>query len=531
MTRLFLSLYFLIVVTVIGFFFLMMALVNWPLSAIVKDDLQNMFNGPKYIIEQHLQSVEPALWRAELQTLSAEFGYQTNVFSIAEIANDKLLAQEDVQRLEENLVVYHMAPDNHPDMIFMPIEDSDLVLRQADSELPRERGERTAGGYLVIAEKILLAKPQPEWQSIIDDMQQEFVFPVSLVDLDNVAVESEDRTSLLRGDVVGYDFDQDTERYFKKVGDSDVVFKVGPIPNHPLQGQMNFVALGLLASSFALMVFLWIRPLWRDLRALEAASMAFGEGKLDTVVNIKKRAASAQIGGAFNQMTQRIRTLISSHKELTDAVSHELRTPIARMQFGIDMLRQTDRPEDRERYLRGLGTDVNELESLVDELLLYSRLERVEPELKFEKINLAVWLHDVLDEERREDSSIVLSMHTVEKSIEVDADAKLLRRAVANIIRNAYRYAEDSIVVTASKDNNHLDIAVCDDGPGIPAEDRDKVFDAFTRLDSSRNRDSGGYGLGLAIVTKICAWHHGEVSVDTASEGGACFRIRMPLEQ
>lgn len=227
-------------------------------------------------------------------------------------------------------------------------------------------------------------------------------------------------------------------------------------------------------------------------------------------------------------MAERIQQLVNGHRELTHAVSHELRTPIARMRFGLEMLEQSEAPSQNQRYLSGLSEDIDELEALVGELLTYARFERNAPMGKRESIMLVPWLNELLCQAQAYAGNKGLQLDT-----ERCPDQQTLRccpreiaRVLHNLLRNACRYAVQGVRVSVV-----VDTAVCirveDDGLGIAALDRERIFEPFTRLEDSRNRATGGYGLGLAIAKRIVDAHHGEITVVDSSLGGACFRVRL----
>jgi signal transduction histidine kinase len=262
---------------------------------------------------------------------------------------------------------------------------------------------------------------------------------------------------------------------------------------------------------------------------IRAASEAFGRGEFTARAAVTSRSAVGQVAKTFNAMAQRIESLISSHKELTNAVSHELRTPISRLRFGMEMVQSARDESTRQNYLNSMNMDIDELDDLVAELLTYARFDRDKPELKFKELPLDDWLNDII-ERNNDDSRVNMIFAPLgnESNHNVYFEPKLLSRAVNNLLRNAKRYAKQKVEVSAKQKNTRYYIFIDDDGAGIPETDRDRIFDPFTRLDASRGRDSGGYGLGLAIVKRIMQWHGGEVNVTTSHLGGARFILTWP---
>jgi signal transduction histidine kinase len=279
-----------------------------------------------------------------------------------------------------------------------------------------------------------------------------------------------------------------------------------------------------LALGFAL--YLWVRPLWRDMLGLEQGAAAIAQGQLQTRVRVSSRSSIRGVADTFNNMAQRVQELLKAQKESTDAISHELRTPISRLRFGVEMIEQTTVAEDRARYLQTMRSALDELEALVDEALTYSRLTSAARRLSPQMVDLKDWLNTIMDDAQRSPASTRLISEVHPEDATAHFDDKLVARALKNIIHNAQRHARTTVKVTIRQDPVHTDFIVEDDGPGIPAEQRAAIFEPFYRIDDSRQRDSGGHGLGLAIVKRICEWTQAEVSVEDSSLGGALFRLR-----
>jgi signal transduction histidine kinase len=229
-------------------------------------------------------------------------------------------------------------------------------------------------------------------------------------------------------------------------------------------------------------------------------------------------------------MADRMQRLIHSHRELTGAVSHELRTPIARLRFRVDMLEEPLREGDRERHISAMRKDIQELEELVSESLSYSRLDRERPDLVLEPVDLNDWLKALLiDLEEELPAQRIISELSPDTVVEtVNLDGRLMGRAVKNLLRNAHRHATSRVLLRGECEDGEARIVVEDDGSGVPEQERRRIFAPFARLDSARDRESGGVGLGLAIVNQIARWHGGGVWVETSSLGGACFIIAWP---
>jgi signal transduction histidine kinase len=229
-------------------------------------------------------------------------------------------------------------------------------------------------------------------------------------------------------------------------------------------------------------------------------------------------------------MADRIQQLIDTQKELTHAVSHELRTPISRIRFSLEMLNGASLVTDRKHYIAEIVKDINDLEDLVAESLAYAQFEHGDPQLERQSRILEPWLqqiaHTVLKSHPQIKYQCLNLISEPERTVYLEP--RYMARAIGNLLQNAANHAKSRIDVTLSENQEECVIQVDDDGSGIPEADRRRVFNAFIRLESSRSRDSGGYGLGLAIVQRVATWHGGRASATDAPLGGARFTIRWP---
>jgi len=275
--------------------------------------------------------------------------------------------------------------------------------------------------------------------------------------------------------------------------------------------------------------FVLAAPLVRRLRKLERTTVKISEGDLEARTSDSSRDAIGRLAQRFNQMADRVQALLESQQQLMQAVSHELRTPAARIRFGLEMLAQATDEAERKQRIESIDEDLVELDHLVEELLLYIRSGEQALELNRETFAGDAELRDQLDllgELRPE----------IERSVQlrgdfdgqVSADRRYFRRAVRNLLDNALRHASDRVDVELAREGDLVLVSVTDDGPGVPKEDRPRLFEPFFRVDASRSRESGGAGLGLAIAKRIVEAHGGTASLDTDLADGARFVTSWP---
>ena len=292
-----------------------------------------------------------------------------------------------------------------------------------------------------------------------------------------------------------------------------------------------FWTLTLVALAVALATYPIIRKLTRRLELLQDGVEKWGEGNLSIRVAEDGQDEVAFLAARFNHAAERIENLVKSHesllasqKSLLANASHELRSPLTRIRMGLELMGSGSSPAFKNEIARNIG----ELDLLIEEILLASRLDAREADLgTIESVDLIGMAAEecarvgaeleVLPGPQQTDS--VLSVHGV---------AKLLRRVMRNLLENARRHAAGEITVTLSRTDTRAVIQVCDRGPGVPAELRERIFEPFYRLPGATERD-GGVGLGLALVKSIAIRHGGTVQCENRPDGGACFVVSLPL--
>ena len=278
--------------------------------------------------------------------------------------------------------------------------------------------------------------------------------------------------------------------------------------------------LALVGVAVAVGVFPIIRRLLKRLDVLQHSVQRFGEGDLGARVPVQGHDEVADLSRQFNAAAERIETLVQSHKSLLANASHELRSPLTRIRMGMELM-GTDRPAPafRAEILRNIA----ELDQLVDEILLASRLDAHETDVG------TVELLDLTGLAAEECARTGADLDASADTLEVAGVAKLLRRAVRNLLENARRYSQGDIEVTLQRSGEWAEVRVCDHGPGVPEGQRERIFEPFYRLPGASER-SGGVGLGLALVRSIALRHQGSVHCEDRADGqaGACFVLRLP---
>jgi len=280
------------------------------------------------------------------------------------------------------------------------------------------------------------------------------------------------------------------------------------------------------AIAFVIMIWLW--PLTRDLRSLEASARRFGDRNWHFNVTVNPRSPVSSLAATFRKMAARIDGLIASHRDMSNAVSHEIRTPLSRMQFEIELgLAASSLPEVRER-LAQIKADIGAINDLVNATMEYAILERADVALNMGRHDFSVLIPAIAESARPDaDDNRRVVTNIQGNTGQVVCDVHLLESAYKNLLYNAMRFAKRDVRVTFEAGDSINRLTVEDDGPGIPAEDRDRIFESFVQLQRS-GEVKQGFGLGLAIVKRVMEWHDGSVFVDTSPLGGARFTISWP---
>nr|WP_321241648.1 two-component system sensor histidine kinase RstB [uncultured Tolumonas sp.] len=377
---------------------------------------------------------------------------------------------------------------------------------------------------MTLLERELAEVPQENWPQQLASLDLDLSFPVHIEYTQDQPLDDESFAALGRGEIV---IVEDRSLCMEQIPDTNYVLVAGPIPYLSFQHEIadfDYLLLGLLGISLGLPVFIWMRPHWRDLLLLERTARRLGRGDLSARINLPETSSLQRLGRAFDQMADNIQEVIASKKRLTDNVAHELRTPLVRLRYRLEMLD----PPLADDAQQGIERDISHLETLIDEMLTYARLDRPQVTLTYQTFSPAEWLqqrqHDwlsLLDGKQLQVATIPTAWHW-------QGDIKLLDRMLDNLVGNALRYSQQQIRIELFQELGWNIIKVEDDGPGIPAEQRATIFDAFVRLDPSRDRATGGFGLGLAIVQGIMQAHKGSAIVEENALGGACFVCRWP---
>jgi Signal transduction histidine kinase len=366
--------------------------------------------------------------------------------------------------------------------------------------------------------------PPRDWSKTLKELDLNLSFDLRIEPLNKFNLAESSMQHLRAGDIVALD---DQYTFIQRIPRSHYVLAVGPVPYLYYLHEMRLLDVALLAFiavSLAFPVFIWMRPHWQDMLRLETAAQRFGEGHLAERIHFDSMSSFERLGVVFNQMADNINALIASKKQLTDGIAHELRTPLVRLRYRLEMSENLSEAENQ-----ALNRDISQLEALIDELLTYARLDRPQNELILTNPDFSGWIATHIDDIQTINPERDVSLVHLTQGNYGALDMRLMERVLDNLVNNAMRYCQQQIQVSLTQHDGRATLTVDDDGPGIAPEERTKVFEPFVRLDPSRDRATGGCGLGLAIVHSVAQAMAGDVVCDASLLGGARFSFSWPV--
>lgn len=520
MTKHFLRLYLLVLVP------LLLLLIFSPLQLLVNRWVatlaEEQYRGTYYLLQRELEALPQNEWPKRVGELATYFGRELKLAQL----DSKQISEEEREALYERGHIYVRRDVLHA-YAWWRIADSDYAIYTGFGESLEMQTDREASGTAHLILRHL--EKYDDLEQGVRDLAPHFGFPLTLRHETELNFDAEQKALLDQGMIICGAGETRPQIYYGRVGRGDWMLMAGPIDDHAIN-ERAMVAFAMMPTVLiALALLLWLRPLWRDLKQLKADAVSFGEGNLTRRTTLPRKSTLHLLAETFNRMAESIQRLVEGQKELTHAVSHEFKTPVARLRFALEMLRDHPLEADRERYLGGMESDLDELEGLIGELLTHARYDRPDLAIHPEPVDLLKWLERRVSDHRRGNNHIVIAIENNGINGPVVFDPAAMERLINNLLANALRHARSLVQITVRCDGEQVELCVEDDGPGVPEVECEAVFNPFYRLDESRERGTGGSGLGLAIVRRIAERHEGVVSCDKSILGGARFCVRLPL--
>jgi signal transduction histidine kinase len=294
--------------------------------------------------------------------------------------------------------------------------------------------------------------------------------------------------------------------------------------NNTIQFREELMVLMILLLSLIIIGVYWmIRRVLKPICYLKDGTEEMGKGNFKYRIPVVRKDELGELSESFNAMSEKIEKTIESKEQLLLDVSHELRSPLTRVKVALEFIEKSD-------ITKSINEDVSEIESMISEILESERLKNRYGVISYKDLDLVVLLHDVVSESNRMLPGVVLECDL--KSAVISGENDRLKIAVKNLIENSCKYSADSmkkvIVSLHQKDDNYI-IKVKDHGVGIPEDHVPYLFEPFYRVDPSRSKETGGYGLGLHMVKKIIEAHNGSIEIESAVNQGTTVIITLPI--
>lgn len=347
---------------------------------------------------------------------------------------------------------------------------------------------------------------------------------------------------------VDYEIMQFDSRNEKQKNTLFIVLKINPIVYfiHRYFTVMFFALLIILIGTHVLLTTYMSKNIIKPLQALRNAAREIKEGRLDFKLGVARKDEIGQLSTAFEEMRSRLQESLevqqqyeSNRKELIASISHDLRTPLTAIRGYVDGIIEgvADTPEKNRKYMQTIALKADELDHLINELFLYSKLDLNRQPYQFETVHVAPFLQDWTEElkfELEKKGIDLLTEINIAHAVCVTMDRDHFRRVLNNIIQNSERYMDKPapiIQISANQVEDSVVVELTDNGSGIEPKALQHIFERFYRVDESRNANTGGSGLGLAIAKQIMEGHGGGIDARSQLFNGTTIILTIPIKQ
>ena len=365
--------------------------------------------------------------------------------------------------------------------------------------------------------------------TIIDNMASHYSYPVQVVSPESISL-SEFEKRQLNAPLIIFRFD-DGISAISRIKNSEQLLKTGPVqPFNPFPSGLIIIACLILFFLTLALSMILIKPLEKrfSIFSSQVDKIKLNQKNIFNSVNIKQEGNDelAKLSENVDEMAKRIIQFAHDQQQMTRSVSHEIRTPLVKMNYRLARIESENLSQPQQKNIEGLKKNMGELDSLINELLLYSSLDRL-PSPELIEIDMVKFLDEQI-QKLLHLSDIKIQLQVKNERVLVNCFPNYLARILQNLLTNAQRYAKSTIVVSFTLTNNQFSLIVEDDGPGISKELATKIFEPFYVDDESRNSALNGHGLGLSIVSKMTELLNGEVEiVKSETLGGAKFILNF----
>jgi signal transduction histidine kinase len=409
------------------------------------------------------------------------------------------------------LLVFDSLPSSLTDM-----PDDHIIFRESQR-----------GTVNLIRMQINAHKDRP-LQEVVSELQPYFGYPIEVLPI-NTPLPDAVLNELHKLD---FSYDSDKEVVYIDLKDGNLL-QLGPIAMRDILAS-NTMSLTIFliiwavfsAIIFFILIYMAFSAVWKDLVNIRQTAEQLGQGNLKARTENVKGWLFKPLANVLNNMGTHIEHLVSTNQTISHAMAHELRTPLARMRFELSMLEEANDDQEKRLLQKGMSDDINELETLINASLSYFKMQQSNIELNLTRVALKEWGEKVCQSLALfKPKEFELTCNSQNEYAMIDTN--LVETIVKNLLLNAFKYAAHKAVLNITKHENRVILEIDDDGAGIPFDAREKIFMPFARLDTSRTRSTGGYGLGLAYVKLMAEFHDGKAFVVTSPLGGARFVVSL----
>ncbi|CAN5250081.1 N/A [soil metagenome] len=521
MTKLLLRYFIICVVFTILIFLLLLYVYTIVDNANTLENIKLITKGKFLSLDEYLESHPPQQWQILLDKL-----HPNNASFIKAVPLTQLtLTNEQKQDIKKNKIVdiFHQDDPKHPLIVYKRINNSNFVYQDYLEFNDTEKAHRYFGWVPNLIVNKLNALPVKLWPQTLKELSKQYGYPLSINELAKLNLSQQKKQHLAKNEwLVDLPNNNDSVQTIYVPILSDKILIIGPI-NLPFYGVYQKYILficGFIAIEF--IIFIWAVLFSRTLTKLSTLADNYGRGNFDNVLKVNKTSTLFSLFNNLQIMGTRIKKLIGSHKELTNAVSHELRTPISRLRFSLHALLECQDYKVIHAQAKTMEEDIVELENLVSEVLTYARLDRTDLVLKCHDVLLTdLIIFAIKKIQPIFPNKKLIKNFDILNNVIVFANEKYLLRAIENLLCNAYRFAVTTVKISLEANSKKLQLIIEDDGLGIPDQDKHRVFIPFVQLDNRVELEEGGFGLGLAIAKKIIEQHNWSISISDSNLGGA----------
>lgn len=477
---------------------------------------------------QHIHDVLSGSFQLIAQGIERHTGKKRQQWQ--QVAQRLLGSPIEIQALSEMELGFHVENSEESDTKVLLYRGEDIQLR-SEIETINEQHYRLIASLLNNELGLLqkqAKKSKQNIEEIVEKLNSYYQADIKLVPLNDTVLDAQQMSRIKRFDiVVNDDANTNSTSVYKRLNKSQQVLTVGPIDHFIAIPNVVVMVIVLLAIFFTGSTSYWlIKQLERRIASVEKGVSDFSKDPVHLTLQENNEDAIGTLAHSVNGMSQRIHQLLSDQKQLLQAISHEIRTPVSRLKFRTEMLAEQNLNEAGEKAIAGLKNDANEINDLVSEVV---RFNQGSTQVHISEFSITPLIEGIL-EKLSIDYGQVEVTYTEHDEVLVKQDETLLARVLQNLIQNACKYGNNKVAIKVETLGKFVRFIIEDNGPGISAEDRQSIFSPFTRLEGSRNKQTGGMGLGLAIVHNICESLSYYIAISDSNLGGAQFLLTIPIE-